>query len=85
MHWNRALRGLLLGPFAAAHESALGPLPPNAKVSACPHLVEGDIDAAVAVPIFCVANSLLDHLVGGGQQCFWDGDAECLGGLQVDG
>src|SRR5215469_12504855 len=28
---------------------------------------------------------LFDHLVGGRQQRHWDGDAERLGGLQVDG
>ena len=38
-----------------------------------------------AVEIFCVARCLLlDHLVGGRQQCFRDGEAERLGGLQVD-
>ena len=29
--------------------------------------------------------SLLDHLVSGGQQRFRDGEAEGLGGLEVDG
>jgi hypothetical protein len=37
------------------------------------------------VQLFCVANaSLLDQLVGGGQQRFRDGEAEGLGGLEVD-
>ena len=26
----------------------------------------------------------LDHLIGGGQQRFWDGEAERLGGLEID-
>src|ERR1700680_4194630 len=26
----------------------------------------------------------LDHLVGGGQQRFWDGEAERLGGFEID-
>jgi hypothetical protein len=26
----------------------------------------------------------LDHLVGGGQQRFWDDEAECLSGLEID-
>ena len=26
----------------------------------------------------------LDHLVGRGQQCLWDGEAERLGSLEVD-
>jgi hypothetical protein len=26
----------------------------------------------------------LDNLISGGQQRFWDGEAECLGGLEVD-
>src|SRR6516164_7059651 len=30
------------------------------------------------------APRLLDHFVGGGQQCFWDGEAEGVGGLEVD-
>jgi hypothetical protein len=28
---------------------------------------------------------LLDHLVGGGQQRLWNGEAKRLGGLEVDG
>ena len=27
---------------------------------------------------------LLDYLVGGGQQRFWDGEAEGFGGLEID-
>jgi hypothetical protein len=34
---------------------------------------------------FVATRLLLDDLVGGGQQRFWDGEAERLGGFHVDG
>jgi hypothetical protein len=39
--------------------------------------------SAAAVPMDPFG-PLLDHLIGGGQQCFGDGKAERLGGLEVD-
>jgi hypothetical protein len=39
-----------------------------------------------AVQIFCVVRCLLlDHFVGGGQQLFRNGEAERLGGFEIDG
>jgi hypothetical protein len=42
----------------------------------------GELMAAMPRPL--KAMPLLDHLVGGGQQRFRDGEAEGLGGLKVD-
>jgi hypothetical protein len=61
----------------------------------CPQLAEADMGALSdgtgfdplqksAVQIFALRKALLDHLVGGGQQRFRDGDANRLGTIEVD-
>jgi hypothetical protein len=62
----------------------------------CPHLAKADkqpLNSSLAfdpelpstVNCFALRDSLFDHLVGGGQQRFRDGEAERLGGVEIDG
>src|SRR6516225_9410497 len=69
---------------------------PCPLVYSCPQLAEADMKALSrragfdpfrkpALQMLCVARCLLlDHLVGGRHQCFRDGEAERLGGLEVN-
>ena len=39
----------------------------------------------IASPLRAAANGgLFDHLVGTGEQRWWNGEAECVGGLEID-
>src|SRR5271169_7031855 len=61
----------------------LWPIAAERQAAACPQLAKADAAGAVAAPSWCRAASL-NHLVGGRQQRFRDGEAERLGGLEVD-